>query len=397
MMDVVRIGMVGARFGATLHMQNLLPMRGQQVEMVGVCSKNRESAQAFAQRFEVPFVTTEFRALLDRKDVDAVDLCVPPSVHHTLAIQAAEAGKHVIVEKPLTGYFGEPGDPEPIGEKVPRTKMLEGARKNARAVQEAVRRHQVKLGYAENWAYAPPVAKLRRLIRVAGGSILDVRAEECHSGSHSTFAKQWKFAGGGALLRMGVHSVGACLHLKAYEGEIRDGQPIRPVSVTADVAPLMGLPTARRGLRQWIAADPEDVENWANVALTFEDGTRGLVTVSDAGLGGLNTKIGVYMTNAVLHANMTQNTAVQAYAPDPTIFGEEYFTEKIETKAGWTFPSPDEDWFRGYPQEMRDFVESIQQDREPVAGVDLAVDCVEVIYAAYLSAAEGRWVPLAGR
>jgi predicted dehydrogenase len=395
MIEVVRIGMVGARFGATLHMQNLASMRGRQVEIVGVCSRSPESAEAFAQRFGIPFVTTDFRALLDRKDVDAVDLCVPPSVHHTFAIQAAEAGKHVIIEKPLTGYFGEPGDPEPIGEKVSRTTMLEGARKNASAVREAVRRHKIRLGYAENWVYAPPVAKLRQLIRAAGGSILDVRAEECHSGSHSTFARQWKFAGGGALLRMGVHSVGACLHLKAYEGEIRDGRPIRPVAVTADVAPLMRLETARRGTRRWIAADPEDVENWANVALTFDDGTRGLVTVSDAGLGGLNTKIAVYMTNAVLHANMTQNTAVQAYAPDPTIFGDEYFTEKIETKAGWTFPSPDEDWFRGYPQEMRDFVEAIQENREPLAGVDLAADCVEVIYAAYLSAAEGRRVLLA--
>jgi predicted dehydrogenase len=396
-MNVVRIGMVGARFGATLHMQNLLPMRGRQVEIVGVCSRSRESADAFARRFEIPFATTDFRALLDRKDVDAVDLCVPPSVHHTFAIQAAEAGKHVIIEKPLTGYFGESGDPEPIGEKVSRVKMLDGARRNARAIQEAVSRHTVRLGYAENWVYAPPVEKLRRLMRAAGGSILDVRAEECHSGSHSTFARQWKFAGGGSLLRMGVHSVGACLHLKAYEGEIRNHRPIRPVSVVADAAPLMRLETARRGPRKWIAADPEDVENWANVALTFEDGTRGLVTVSDAGLGGLNTKIAVYMTNAVLHTNMTQNTAVQAYAPDPAVFGDEYFTEKLETKAGWNFPSPDEDWFRGYPQEMRDFVEAILEDREPKANVDLAADCVEVIYAAYLSAAEGRRVVLKDR
>jgi predicted dehydrogenase len=396
-MDIVRIGMVGARFGATLHMQNLLPMRGRQVEIVGVCSRSREGADAFARRFGIPFATTDFRALLDRKDVHAVDLCVPPSVHHMFAIQAAEAGKHVIIEKPLTGYFGESGDPEPIGEKVSRAKMLEGARRNARAVQEAIRRHKVRLGYAENWVYAPPVEKLRRLMRAAGGSVLDVRAEECHSGSHSTFAKQWKFAGGGSLLRMGVHSVGACLHLKAYEGEIRDHRPIRPVSVVADVAPLMRLETARRGPRKWIAADPEDGENWANVALTFEDGTRGLVTVSDAGLGGLNTKIAVYMTNAVLHTNMTQNTAVQAYAPDPAVFGDEYFTEKLETKAGWNFPSPDEDWFRGYPQEMRDFVEAILEDREPKANVDIAADCVEVIYAAYLSAVEGRRVELKDR
>ena len=63
-MDRVRIGMVGARFGATLHLQNLLPMRGRQVEIVGVCSRGRESADAFARRFEIPFATTDFRALL---------------------------------------------------------------------------------------------------------------------------------------------------------------------------------------------------------------------------------------------------------------------------------------------------------------------------------------------
>jgi predicted dehydrogenase len=118
--------------------------------------------------------------------------------------------------------------------------------------------------------------------------------------------------------------------------------------------------------------------------------------VTDVGLGGLRATIAVYMTNAVMHANMTQNNAVQAYAPDPAVFGSEYFTEKLETKTGWTFPSPDEGWFRGYPQEMQDFVEAMATDREPLAGIDLAVDCIEVIYAAYLSAAEGRRVSLSG-
>jgi predicted dehydrogenase len=125
-MDVVRIGMVGARFGAALHLQNLAPLHGGQVEIVGVCSVNRESAEACARRFEIPFVTTDFTALLARPDVDAVDLCIPPALHHTFAVQAAEAEKHIIVEKPLTGYFGEPDDPEPIGEMVPRAKMLAG-------------------------------------------------------------------------------------------------------------------------------------------------------------------------------------------------------------------------------------------------------------------------------
>src|SRR3972149_11803040 len=195
-MDVVRIGMVGARSGATVHLQNLAALRGTRVQVTGICSQSRESAEACARRFEIPFVTTDLAALLDRKDVDAVDLCVPNALHHTFAIQAAAAGKHVIVEKPLTGYFGEPGDPEPIGDHVPRAKMLAGARKNAAAVLEAIRRNRVTLGDAENWVYAPPVEKLRRLIRVSGGTILDLRAEESHSGSPAPYSRHWRHPGG---------------------------------------------------------------------------------------------------------------------------------------------------------------------------------------------------------
>jgi len=393
-MDVVRIGMVGARYGATVHLQNLASLRGTRVQVTGICSKSRDSAEACARRWNIPFVTTDLAALLDRKDVDAVDLCVPTALHHSFAIQAAEAGKHVIVEKPLTGYFGEPGDPDPIGDRVPRAKMLAGARKNVAAVLEAICRNRVTLGYAENWVYAPPVEKLRRLIRASGGGILDLRAEESHSGSHSPYSGQWRHAGGGTLLRMGVHPIGTILHLKAFEGQLRQGRPIRPVSVVADVAPLMRLEAARRDKKKWIPADPEDVENWGSVLITFDDGSKAVVTVTDAGLGGLHEKVSAYMTNAVLHANMAQNTAVQAYAPDGTIFGDEYFTEKLETKAGWSFPSPDEDWFRGYPQEMRDFVDAIGGRREPLAGLTLAADTIEVIYAAYLSAEEGRRVQL---
>ena len=45
------------------------------------------------------------------------------------------------------------------------------------------------------------------------------------------------------------------------------------------------------------------------------------------------------------------------------VWGEEYITEKVETKAGWQFPSPEEDWMRGYPQELEDFVAAISERR----------------------------------
>ena len=103
----------------------------------------------------------------------------------------------------------------------------------------------------------------------------------------------------------------------------------------------------------------------------------------------LNT---AFMTDGVIKANMTSNDAIETYAPDPSIFESEYFTEKLETKAGWNRPSCDEDWFRGFAQEIEDFVDAIREGREPRSGIDLAVECVNVIYAAYESAETGRRV-----
>jgi predicted dehydrogenase len=395
-MKTLGVGIVGARYGARMHLANYAKLPRDLVELRGVCSRTKESAAAFAKEAQIAFVTDSYDSLLNRKDIDVVDICVPPALHHEFAIRAANTGKHIIMEKPLTGYFGVAGDPEPIGTRVPRARMRDGARSNAAAVREAVRRNGVKFCYAENWIYAPPIEKMRRLIAASRGAILELRAEENHSGSNSVFSRDWKSTGGGALLRMGVHSVGACLHLKHWEGQLRLGKGIRPVSVLADTADLIHSPASTRareaGANQWITANPVDVENWANLVIAFEDGSRATVIVSDVGLGGLNTRVTAFMTDGVIKANMTSNDAIETYAPDASVFQSEYFTEKLETKAGWNRPSCDEDWFRGFSQEIADFVSAIHEGREPRSGVDLAVECVNVIYAAYLSAETGTRV-----
>jgi predicted dehydrogenase len=397
-MKPLGIGMAGARYGAHMHLANYAALPAGLVEVRGVCSRTQESAAAFAAEAKIPFATHDFNALLARDDIDVIDICLPPALHHEFAIRAAEAGKHIIMEKPLTGYFGEPGDNEPIGLHVPRTRMRAGALRNAEAVRDAVRRKGVRFCYAENWIYAPPIAKMRKLIATSKGSILELRAEENHSGSNSLFSRDWKNTGGGALLRMGVHSVGACLHLKQWEGQVRRGKSIRPVSVLADTANLIHSEASERarkaGANQWISANPIDVENWANLVIRFDDGSRANVIVSDTGLGGLNTRVTAFMTDGVIKANMTANDAIETYAPDAKVFENEYFTEKLETKAGWNRPSCDEDWFRGFAQEIEDFVGAIREGREPRSGIDLAVECVNVIYAAYLSAEQGRRIDL---
>jgi len=386
-MDKVGIGIIGARFAADLHAHALSKIRGGKCEIVAVCSKTKESAEVFAKTFNIPHIYTDHRAMFERKDIQLVTLPVVTSLHHTLAIDAANAGKNIVMEKPLTGCFA-------AADSMSRQAMFVEAMKNADAVAEACRRNKVIMGYAENFVYAPPVAKLRRLMDASGGTLLDLRAEESHSGSHAAYSRRWATAGGGSMHRMGSHPIGAVIHLKHYEGMQKAGKPIRVKSVLADVAQLTKHPAVQAAPKKYLVTSWEDVEDWSAAILTFEDGTKASVFSTDVSLGGVKNLMTAYLDNAVVQVNINPNTSLQVYAPDGQIWGDEYITEKVETKSGWQFPSPDEDWMRGYPQEMEDFVDAVREKREPLSGLLLAHETVEVIYAGYVSAQEGRRVEL---
>jgi predicted dehydrogenase len=326
--------------------------------------------------------------------VDAVDLCVPTDLHHEFAILAAQAGKHVISEKPLTGYFGKDRPEDLVGAAVDRETMFGKAIENCQAVVKAVKANKVKFCYAENWVYAPPVLKLKRLMQASRGTILDMRAEESHSGSHAAYSRRWKTSGGGALMRLGAHPISTVLYLKHYEGMMKQGKAIGAKSVTAEVGRHTRIESFLRESEKWLVSAWEDVEDWATASVNFEDGSQAVVTASDGVLGGIRNTMTVYLSNAVVQVNINPNDTVVAYAPAPQIFGEEYIAEKLETKAGWNFASPDEDWVRGYPQELEDFVDCLLTGREPVSGLDLACQTVELIYGAYLAAEKGRRIEL---
>jgi predicted dehydrogenase len=386
-MSRLGIGLVGSRFAAELHAHALSPLRPHQCELIAVCARTHESASAFARRFQIPNVYADYREMLARDDIHAVSLAMVTSLHHEIAIAAAEAGKHIIMEKPLTGCFVDAA-------AMPRQQMWQQVLRQADAVLAACAKHKVTLCYAENFVYAPGVAKLRRLLDQSGGVLLDLRAEESHSGSHAAYARRWASAGGGSFLRMGSHPVGAVIHLKHYEGLRKHGKPIRVKSIIADVGQLTALPAFQAQQKHWVKSDWVDVEDWSAAILTFEDGTKATVMSTDVSLGGVKNLLTAYLSNAVVQVNINPNSSMQLYAPEASIWGEEYISEKVETKAGWQFASPDEDWMRGYPQEMADFVGALREGREPLSGALLARDVVDVIYAGYVSAQEGRRVEL---
>ena len=384
----LRVGIVGAGFVAHIHGEGYRHVHGVDVELVSVTATRPERARAFAQRFGVARAVADHRAVLDDPEVDVVDLCAPSHHHAAMAIEAARAGKHVIVEKPLTGFFGPPD--------TPREEMLRRAVASADEVLAAVRAAGVRLCYAENWVYAPPIQKARRLLAAGAGPILRLVGEESHSGTHAPANKRWLTAGGGSLLGKGCHPLGGVLYLKADEGRRLRGRPVRPASVLAEVAQLADTETFRAAGRRYLnTVEGADVEDWGAMLVRFDDGTVAQISAADVVLGGIRNQLAVFAAKAVIFCNINPNDSVQAYAPDGAVFGDEYITEKIETKAGWTFPQPDEDWMTGYPAELQDFVECVALGREPLSGGPLARDVLAVIYGAYLSAAEGRRVDLA--
>ena len=395
-MAKVRIGLVGYGNAAQFHMRSWQNLGPEVAEVAAVCGRSEERASAFAEEYGIPRSFGTMGEMLSAVDVDAVDLAVPNKVHGPLSTEAAAAGKHIICEKHLTGYFGEPDAPADvlIGETVPKREMLEKVKAECDAIGRAVREAGVAFCYAENWVYAPSFAKLRRLAEAAGGTIIRIQAEESHSGSPSVYAKQWRTAGGGSLVLKGSHPLGAVLQLKQWEGQKRNGRPIRPASVMCEVGNLTFIESVKQEPKHYIKMDWKDVEDWGLMVLKFDDGSVAEIAAGDTTLGGVHNYLEAYLSNARIRANINPNNACVAYAPSPEIFGDEYITEKIETKGGWTFPSPEEDWNLGYPQEMADFAAAIAEGREPMSGFMLARDVTLVLYSAYVSAEEGRRVEL---
>ena len=92
-------GLAGLGMGGETHGRQIARM--QDAMLLAVYGRSQEKARAFAQKFGVPKSYFEFSDLLGDDEVDVVSICTPNGLHRDFAIAAANAGKHVVVEKPL--------------------------------------------------------------------------------------------------------------------------------------------------------------------------------------------------------------------------------------------------------------------------------------------------------
>ncbi len=380
MSKVLRAGIIGSGFAAKFHYEAIRRIYSTPVQVSGAYSRNTSKLHAFTNSAGIKDFDS-LDALIDASDM--LHVCTPPSTHEELVIKVLKKGKHVIVEKPFTGYFGD-GTSTFNGDSFLRTEGLKAAMESIGRMLQAEKESTGAIMYAENWIYAPAIQKEKEVIEKTKAQLLWLQAQQSHSGSHSADYGKWYLSGGGSLMGKGSHPLAAVLYLKQVEGLTRNGKAIRPKSISARTHAI----TRMKGYdNQGHLRDTyTDIEDYAVVHLVFEDGTFADVIASELLHGGAKNYVEVHANNHRTVCNITPNNAMLTYNPVDENFKDIYVVEKTGTKQGWSFISPDEAWFNGYQHEMDAFYCTLAFNTPIESNSRLAADVITTIYAGYVSA-----------
>jgi predicted dehydrogenase len=388
-MKEICIGMVGAGRAAELHM-NALGRVDIPVRRKTIIARRPEQLEPAKEKYGFEQLSYRFEDLLEDSEIDVIDICTPPYVHENMIIRAIKAGKHVICEKPLAGYFGKEEE-ELVGINTSKKEMYGKLLASLAKLKDVIEGSDRKFMYAENFVYAPAIVKAAEIVRAKKSRILFMKGEESLKGSSSRVAGEWGKTGGGTFMRTGTHPLSAILWLKEQEAQAR-GITISVESVLADMAAV--TPSLTEYEHRHIMARPKDVEDIGTVILKFSDQSRAVVIATDTLLGGSKNYVELYCNDAALNCTLTMNDMMSTYFLDEQGLEDVVISEMLPSKLGWNKPFIMDEVVRGYVDEMQDFMEAIYYDRKPRADFKLAYDTAKIVYAAYVAAETGGKITL---
>jgi len=381
------VALVGIGWAGVMHAKAYNHLYNMDVDLKTVCALE-PTVSEFAERYNFRSYTNDFNAVLNDEEIDVVDIVTPPNLHKSMAISAMCSGKHVICEKPLTGYFGVEGDPQAVG-TVSKKKMLFDVRSAIDEMETAIAQTGKKFCYAANWIYSPAFLRACELVKAKGTTVLQIQGLVGHKGSSADYVRHWARSGGGTLARNIVHPLSAAVYLKRMEMESK-GLSYGVKSVMCDCSQITAGVDNR-----YIEADPIDTEDWAHAIFTFADGTKAILTAADTFVGECSNKFEIYGNDAVLKCNFSPNNLLDIYFSDEKDIKDEHISEKSDHNIGHKQAAVCEEVVRGYYSEIQDFMECIKYDREPLAGFKLAREVTDLVQLAYCAAEQGMCVELA--
>ena len=340
----VGVGLIGSQFVSSIHAEALRACA--QAEVRAVASPTAGHAKALADRFAIPQHFTDYAEMLARPEIDMVVVGAPNDLHCRIALDAAGAGKHVVMEKPLCLNLAD-----------------------ADRMIAACREARVKLMYAEELCFAPKYVRLKQLVESGAlGRPTLVKQSEKHDGPHADHFWNVERSGGGVTMDMGCHAV------EFFRWML--GRP-RIKSVYAQMSTSVHGEKTRG-------------EDNAILILEFEGGATAIAEESWTKPGGMDDRAEVYGTQGVAYADLLHGNAIETYSA----VGYDYAVEKAGSTKGWSFTIYEEAWNYGFHGEMAHFVDCVQNDREPLVTGEDGRAVLEAVMAAYESARTGCKVAL---
>jgi len=347
----VRVGIIGAGFGAVVHIPAMQRVHG--AEVTAICARRPERAHIAAAKYGVPNALTDYREMLRDPAIDAVVIATPPFLHHSMVISAVEAGKHVLCEKPMARNLAEARDMEKIANNGRVAAMV-----NHEFRFSPVRVHVKKL-IDDGFIGEPQSASLtvfRSSLNDPGGIPFGWLMEADKAG--------------GMLGAVGSHHVDA---LRWWFGDVKS------------VAGAVGTMVKRRRLPESMQMVPVDADDNFSVLMKFANGAIGSIHYTATAAVDLSDQIVLSGSDGML---MISNE------------GRLYGGQRDQGLAEIPLPEPAEEIDPAFDHPLihptmllhREWINWIRTGEEATPSFADGVRVQEILDGALRSSQQGRWV-----
>lgn len=349
-MEKLKVAIIGTGSISSLH--TAAYKRLPNVDIIAVCDLNRERAEEYAKKYDVPNVFTDYNEMLKLEEIDAVSVTTWNNGHAPASIAALKAGKHVLCEKPLAMNAKEAQEMVEAAKASGKLLMVGFVRRfgeNARMLKESVEK-----GELGNIYYAK-TGCIRRW------------------GNPGGWFSDKKRSGGGPVIDLGVHIIDLIRFLT--------GKP-KAVSVTASTFNLLGMKPEVKGINKYYSVDYDeynDVEDAAAALIKFDNGLTLFFETSWT----LNTK------QDKLYLNLFGDKAGAQMEPLIEFYEEKncYFTNVAPVlNAG------NSSFEHNFNEEIKHFVDCIVNGTECLNPGEDGVELMKILDAIYESARTGHEV-----
>jgi len=319
--------------------------------LVAVCDTDEERLRPTAERFGCKAYAS-YAKLLKDPEVDVVNICVESGKHARLGIQAARAGKHLVVEKPV--------DTTPAKIRKLQDSVDEAGVKAACIFQSRLDPCYVRIKKAVD------NGKMGRLLGVHG-HLPWFRADSYYQGPHGSWKGTWKLDGGGSLMNQGIHTVDLIQWLAG-----------RVHSVCGFCAVL----------------DHDiETEDMTVAILKFENGALGTLYTTTCSIPEGAQRVYMHGTKGSFSRH---GGTLESYDMDTPKQRERMMAAFGPKKTGKAGDAASRDPMAvaidGHTQIIADLVKAVRDDRDPIITIESATHAVEIACAIFKSSRTGREV-----